>query len=987
MTIAGLFVCYFIAALAGILLDKSNIVLTSIWIANALAVVLWLRWKALPPATNLATLFAGIAAANLVSGHPFDAGLLLAGANVLEAATSMVILNLLSRQTASLNEMTRSTIILFVVGLIAPLVGAALAAFGLNALDGLAIESTWPTWAAGSLLGAMIVLPTGLSVDRTELKALKQPSKLALVAIYLLATVAIGVLALRFMRFPFVGVALPVLFASATLRPFQTSLTSIAAIATVIFSSEAFQRQGEVLHLPVQVDVAIAFACLPPYLFSLLRAQLRQSEARLAASERLFRTAMDNSAIGMAIVSAQGHLQEANRRFGEYLGYGREELRHIDFRDITLPEDLAMDEALVGDLLSGARDHYELEKRYVRKDGTVVWGLLAVSIIRASEPDEADYFVSQIVDIDGRKRSEATQRSLNQQLFDEKERLRITLYSIGDAVITTDQWARITFLNPVAERLTGWSRGEAEGKPLSEIFDLVVEATGERIASPVDECLARGQPYYLQDGAALIARDGKLVSIQDSAAPVRGPDGVIHGAVLVFQDVSKTRSLQRELLFTAMHDSLTMLPNRRAFEHSLQASCSTAGNRSIRHVVGYVDLDRFKLINDTAGHAAGDAVLKEVARLLKSLVRKDDIVARLGGDEFGLILFDCTVEQAQTVAEKLIAGIRSNVFHWESRSYELGASIGLAEISGNEIDASELLVQADIACYAAKTSGRNRAVAYHGQTHEALKHRRDMDIATTLRSAIEQGRFRLFAQEIFPLDVAELSPRIFELFVRLVDMDGNFIGPAEFIPAAERYNLMNEVDRWVIETAFRTCGGLLRANENLRIALNISANSLECDNIWEFVAASIEENGIPANQLFFEITETAVMSNIGAAMNFVSKAQEKGIGIALDDFGVGMSSFSYLKLFKADKVKIDASFVRDMAEIGRDRQIIKAIVELGRALGIATVAEGVESQAQVDLLRTLGVSMGQGYYWTRPAPIEIVLPFTVDRQTLIGAAG
>lgn len=975
------------SALVSILLSQSVGILAAIWLPNALFIGLRLRSRSLGIFPDLVAFVGGIALANLAVGMGWGAAFGLAGANLAEVGVAVFLLGRLAGAGDKADLLQRSALTLAIAGVVAPMVGAPLGALVLHLAVAAPFMQVWWTWFAGALLGAMSILPITLTISREALADVRRAPTLLRIAAYMLGTVALSALAIHFMRFPFVAVALPVLFAAATLPPFQTALVSLAAVATVVALSSLFQGAAEGLFLSLSLNVAVALAVIPPFLFSLLRARLGESEARLAASERLFRTAMTNSAIGMAIVDETGRLTESNPRFSAFLGYGADELRQVDFRDITHPDDLAADEAMVGDLLAGRRDQYEMEKRYIRKDGTEVWGLLAVSILRSTRAQEPSFFVSQIADIDRRKRSEEALQQVNRQLYDEKERLRITLYSIGDAVITTDRWARITFMNPVAERLTGWKREEVEGRPLSDIFKLVLEATQERIPNPVDECLLRGQPYYLQDGAALLARDGSMVSIQDSAAPVRGPDGVVFGAVLIFQDVSHTRSLQRELIHSAMHDSLTDLPNRRAFERSLTSACSDAGTRVVRHVVGYLDLDRFKLINDTAGHAAGDAALRDLARLIKSMLRKEDVVARLGGDEFGIILHDCSVDQAQAIGEKLILSIRSAGFRWSGRTYELGASFGITEISGGRRDPTELLMEADIACYAAKSSGRNRVVAYHGKAREAVRYRQDMDMAASLKDAIEQGRFRLFAQEIVKFAPDQDAARFFEVFVRMIGTGGDLVLPGDFIPAAERYNLMGAVDRWVITTVCESFGPVLASEPNIHLSINISTDTLNDEALWPFVEEKIRASGIAPQQLCFEVTETALMTNVGVAIEFVSQAQALGCRIALDDFGVGMSSFFYLKLFKVDEIKIDASFVRDVETVERDRQIIRAIVELGRSLDIDIVVEGIESAEQLRHVQALGVTMGQGFHWGRPAPMESVLGVELAPPRTVAAPG
>jgi len=956
----------FCAALASIVLDQGSTPITAIWLPNAIAAGLWVQRRRFSSPRSIVAFAVGILAALAAAGTAWPAAIVITGVHLIEIAAVILLLSALLPKVRDLPDSVRVGLILIVVGIAGPSIAAPLATVALMTLTGLHPIYIFAPWFTGSLLGATMALPIVLTASRSELARFRHPAYAAAVLSYatFMALCAVG--ALLYLHFPFVALSLPLLFVAATFSPFVTAIgTSTVAVAVAIVGVLVIGEADDLLY-EMSIHASTALAIGPPFLFSLLRHQLETSEARLKASDRMFRTAMENSAIGMAIVGRDGRFLKTNPRFREVVGYAEDELAQIDFRRITHPDDLAADEALVDDLLAGNLDHYELEKRYLRTDGTAVWSLLAVSIIRSRWAGEDDFFISQMVDIDRRRRSEEALRETNRLLFDEKERLRITLYSIGDAVITTDRWSHITLMNPAAERLSGWSRSDAIGRPLDDVFVLLSEATGEAIASPVADCLQTGLPRTALDGALKINRTDGWIPIRASAAPVRSVDGIVHGAVLTFQDVSQARALQRDLLHVAMHDALTGLPNRRSFEQSLAAACADAGRSVVRHVVGYLDLDRFKLINDTAGHAAGDAALRDIARVLEGGVRKNDVIARLGGDEFGLILFNCSVEHAQGVSEKLLAQLRATGFRWLGRGYEVGASIGLSEISGSRRDASEVLMEADVACYTAKTSGRHRVVAYHEEAHGAHRHRRDMDMATELSLAIESGRFRLYAQAILPVATAD-DGRFYEILVRLVGTDGELIGPAEFLPAAERYGLMAAIDRWILAAALDRCAEALAGDPGLRLSINLSTDSLDDPGLWPFIEAAIGAGGFAPGQICLEITETALVRSAATAIDFVTRAQAFGVRIALDDFGVGMSSFAYVKSFKPDEIKIDASFIHDVDTVDRDREIIRAIVQLGHALTIDVVAEGVETEAQFARLRALGVTRGQGFLSSRPS--------------------
>ncbi|WP_430869485.1 diguanylate cyclase [Cupriavidus basilensis] len=562
------------------------------------------------------------------------------------------------------------------------------------------------------------------------------------------------------------------------------------------------------------------------------------------------------------------------------------------------------------------------------------------------------------------------QHRLTDALFEEKERLQITLRSIGDAVICTDAAMGVTFMNPIAEQLTGWTMQTAAGQLLEHIFRIVDEHTNEPIPSPVAQCLQTLRPVYLQDGAVLQSLTGDRHDVQDSAAPVRTASGEVIGAVLVFQDITSARALQRELAHSASHDALTGLPNRIWFEKRLREACEAARLQRQHHALCFIDLDRFKIVNDTAGHAAGDVLLRELGHVIRHHVRPGDLLARLGGDEFALLLKDCTVDQAERVCQKVIDAIRSQRFPWEGRVYDVGASIGITAIDHETPPVGELMSRADVACYAAKAAGRSRVSVYRRDESDAQRHHQELQVAAGIRSALEENRFRLFAQEIRALQDHPGPSRHIEILVRMVDEQGKLVMPGAFIPAAERYDLMGHVDRWVIHHVLREFGARLSAVPMLTVAINLSANSLGEPFLLPFLHAELHESVLPASRIQLEITETALINNMAAANRLVTEMRSAGCTVALDDFGAGLSSFSYLKQFPVDYLKIDGSFIRHLAASAVDREIVSSINDIGHRLGILTVAESVEDEQTLLTLRAIGVDYAQGYVIGRPMPLE-----------------
>lgn len=628
------------------------------------------------------------------------------------------------------------------------------------------------------------------------------------------------------------------------------------------------------------------------------------------------------------------------------------------------PEDVSRVSTEMRQAIRGVR-RFDTEYRVVRPAGEIRH-IRAMATISRHEDDTTRALVGTNWDI-------TEHRNLNRALFEEKERLHITLRSIGDAVICTDRVMRVTFMNPIAEQLTGWSMDAAMGQPLEQVFRIVDEDTDLTIPSPVEQCLETLRPAYLQEGAVLQSLTGERHDVQDSAAPVLANDGSVLGAVLVFQDITSSRALQRELAHSATHDALTGLPNRAWFEKRLREACEHARLHGHRAALCFIDLDRFKIVNDTAGHGAGDVLLRELGYVIRHQVRPDDLLARLGGDEFALLLKDCSIEHAEQVCMKVIDSVRERRFPWNGRVYDIGASIGIAAIDSDVPPVSELMSRADVACYAAKAAGRNRVSVYRRDESDARRHHRELEVAAGIHSALEANRFRLYAQEIRSLRPAEDDSRHVEILVRMVDEQGTLIMPGAFIPAAERYDLMGHVDRWVIRNVLQQYGDRLAGVPGLSVSINLSANSLGEPFLLPFLHAALEDSALPADRIRLEITETALINNMTAASRVVNDMRSAGCTVALDDFGSGLSSFAYLKQFPVDYLKIDGSFIRNLARNAVDREIVSSINDIGHRLGVRTVAEWVEDETTLHTLRAIGVDYAQGYAIGKPMPLEAFL--------------
>lgn len=616
--------------------------------------------------------------------------------------------------------------------------------------------------------------------------------------------------------------------------------------------------------------------------------------------------------------------------------------------------------------LSGETAQFECEFRMRHKDGRWIWILDRGKVIARDENGRPQRMIGTHTDI-------TENRRLTEALHNEKERLRITLHSIGDGVICTDAQGLVTFINPIAESLTGWPAMLALGRPCGSVFQVVRDGEDEASACPIARTLANRERIAEKDGIVLVGRSGARIDIEASASPVCKPNGELLGAVLVFQDVTRSRTLQKELAQLATHDALTGLRNRSAFEHTLAEYCIGASEENAVHSLCFLDLDRFKIINDTAGHAAGDALLREIGRLIREQMRRHDVVARLGGDEFGILLVDCDVADARMIADRLIEKIGRVRFSWSGRIYEIGASVGVARLDAETPLAADVMSRADVACYAAKAAGRNRVSVYHPSEGDARRHHAELHTAAGIRAALDTDRFEVYAQEIADLRPSGHMHRHAELLVRMRDDAGNLLAPGAFIPAAERYGLMGSIDRWMIRRVLHHLDHAILAVPRLAVSINLSANSLDDQGLLAFLAEALEGSALPPHRLRFEITETSLINNITHAGRLVEDLRAAGYAIMLDDFGAGLSSFAYLEQFPADYIKIDGSFVRKLTTNPVDRAIVESINDIGHKIGAVTIAEFVEDQTTLDELSAIGVDMAQGYHIARPEPIADLL--------------
>ncbi len=550
-----------------------------------------------------------------------------------------------------------------------------------------------------------------------------------------------------------------------------------------------------------------------------------------------------------------------------------------------------------------------------------------------------------------------------------------TLDSLGEGIITTDVTGRIDYLNHAAEQLIGVSGADAIGKTITEIITLVDETDRRSLGDPVRQCLSTQTKVTVGRRGLMISRDGADErSVELTVTPLKGHHKAdLAGTVIAVRDVSELRGITRQMSYQASHDALTGLVNRREFERRLEEALESTHASSVRHVLCYLDLDRFKLVNDSCGHMAGDTMLREVAAILKSAVRDSDTVGRLGGDEFGLMLSGCPLDKARQIADDVVRKVSEYRFVWKDKIFNIGVSIGLVEISRESGLADEIMSAADSACYVAKKQG-NHVHVYSARDESVARHRGEIHWLQRLQTALKDNRFELMAQPIIATAPSAQGPAL-EVLLRLQDdaIPGG-ISPSEFVRAAERYRLMADVDRWVVQAALTALGrGAIRVPPERSIAINLSGQTLGDPLFLEFVVDVLDRTGVVADQVCFEVTENAVITNIEHAQRFIGVLHGMGCRFALDDFGRGLSSFGNLKNLSLDYLKIDGSFIRNLAMDSVNQAMVAAMIKLARTLNFQVVAEQVEDVGAFEAATRMGVDFVQGYHLGRPQPLVRVV--------------
>ncbi|MEL7184884.1 MAG: EAL domain-containing protein [Pseudomonadota bacterium] len=686
---------------------------------------------------------------------------------------------------------------------------------------------------------------------------------------------------------------------------------------------------------------------------------LGERDEKIQGRDRLFRDF--SQTLPEIVLIHDEKILLANESAASLVGLEPPQLVGRDVADLVKPAYRALFRKTVTKRLAGEEAPRRIEVQLINGNQTGLWVEAQSSTI---EFRGRPAIITVARDVSHRK-------SLEVSLSRSKRQAQYTLESISEGVITTDNDGRIDYMNLAAESLIGTNRDDAAGHRVGELFTLVDDADRRPLGDPVERCLAMRRRVNMGRRAVMVSVDGEHEhSVEITASPVRGPGNSISGAVVVFHDVSELRGLTRQMSYQATHDPLTGLINRREFERRLDEAMDSAHAEEAVHILFYMDLDRFKAVNDTCGHLAGDNMLREVAALIKDQVRDSDVVGRLGGDEFGSLLIGCPIDKARQIATDVCNAVADYRFVWKDKIFNIGVSIGLVEISHASGTLQDVMSAADSACYMAKQQGRGQVHVYSARDEAVARERGDIQWLRQLQDALHEDGFELAVQPIIATSGQVETGPAAEVLIRLTDERGKPTNSAEFLRPAERYQLMPQIDRWVINASLSAiAAGEIKLPAHRSCAINLSSQTLGDESFLGFVVESLDRTGIPPSAICFEVTETAILANVQHAQRFIEVLHGIGCEFSLDDFGSGLGSFSSLKHLPVDYLKIDGTYTRNLQTDEVNQEMVSAMIKLARKMQFRIVAEQVEQQEDFDWLRDVGVDFVQGHFIESPSPL------------------
>jgi diguanylate cyclase (GGDEF)-like protein/PAS domain S-box-containing protein len=651
----------------------------------------------------------------------------------------------------------------------------------------------------------------------------------------------------------------------------------------------------------------------------------------------------------------------ANEGAASLIGISPDQLEGRDVADLVKPAYRALFRKTVTQRLAGETAPRRLEIQLINGNEQGLWVEAQSSLI---EFRGSKSILTIARDVSHRK-------SLEVSLSRSKRQAQYTLESISEGVITTDNEGRIDYMNRAGEAMIAVNRDDATGHKVGELFSLIDEADSRPLGDPVERCLSIRRRVNMGRRALLVSRDGQQEhSVEISASPIKGPGNSISGTVVVFHDVSEIRGLTRQMSYQATHDALTGLINRREFERRLQEAMDSAHAEEAVHILFYMDLDRFKAVNDSCGHMAGDNMLREVAALIKEQVRDSDYVGRLGGDEFGTLLIGCPIEKAQQIAADICTAIADYRFVWKDKIFNIGISVGLIQINHSSGTMQDVMSAADSACYVAKQRGRGQVHVYSARDEAIARERGDIQWLRQLQEALHEGKFELAMQPIIATGAGTSSGPAAEVLIRMPDERGRHNNSADFLRSAERYQLMSQIDRWVVNASLAAINsGEIKLASQRSCAINISGQTLGDEGFLGFVVEALDHSGVSPSSICFEVTESAISINVQYAQRFIEVLHGIGCEFALDDFGSGLGAFSSLKHLPIDYLKIDGTYTRNLSSDQVNQEMVTAMIKLAKTMDFRVVAEQVEEQEDFDWLREVGVDFVQGNFVEAPSTL------------------
>jgi diguanylate cyclase (GGDEF)-like protein/PAS domain S-box-containing protein len=686
---------------------------------------------------------------------------------------------------------------------------------------------------------------------------------------------------------------------------------------------------------------------------------LAERDERIRGRDRLFQDFAHT--LPEIVIIHDEKILHANEAAASLVGLEPPQLVGREIVDLVKPAYRALFRKTVAKRLAGEAAPRRIEMQLINGNQTGLWV--------EAQSSNIDYRGrSAILTI---ARDISYRKSIEVSLSRSKRQAQYTLESIAEGIITTDNDGRIDYMNLAAETLIGTNRDDAAGHKVGELFALVDDADRRPLGDPVERCLAMRRRVNMGRRAVMVTVDGEHEhSVEITASPIRGPSNSISGTVVVFHDVGELRGLTRKMSYQATHDPLTGLINRREFERRLDEAMDSAHAEESVHMLYYMDLDRFKAVNDSCGHMAGDNMLREVAALIKNQVRDSDFVGRLGGDEFGALLIGCPIDKARQIATDICNAVADYRFVWKDKIFNIGISIGLIEISHTSGTIQDVMSAADSACYMAKQQGRGQVHVYSARDEVVARERGDIQWLRRLQTALHESSFELAVQPILAMrGKAESGPAV-EVLIRLPNGHGRSTESAEFLRPAARYQMMPQIDRWVVNTTLSAISaGEIKLPAHRSCAINLSGQTLGDEAFLGFVVDALDRSGIGPSSICFEMTEGAILSNVQHAQRFIEVLHGIGCEFSLDDFGSGLGSFSSLKHLPIDYLKIDGTYTKNLQTDLVNQEMVAAMVKLARTMQFQIVAEQVEQQEDFDWLRDVGVDFVQGRFIEPPAPL------------------